>query len=239
MSSIDRRTRPAKRALVALQGGAANPRSTEIVGDERPGRMSQRQALCKICTAHLKADLPNSAIVQSEADTLYSRGAPLTQVHARVKALTAEWPASERPSYDSVRRHTLSHVLDITESARRAATERLRQMGEAKEALAELYIDTVVDSTMFLALRARDKVALGEIEPRTFRDALRAVEAWSKFRPTPETEGIPLWEYEQDIVSLIERARRHMPKENYKAFLDDLKAVGREPRPDEDGGQAE
>jgi len=57
-------------------------------------------------------------IVQPEADTLYARGAPVTKVNDRVQTLTAEWPASDRPSYDSVRRHTLSHILDIIESAR-------------------------------------------------------------------------------------------------------------------------
>ncbi|MDP9340785.1 MAG: hypothetical protein M3Q23_01480, partial [Actinomycetota bacterium] len=108
---------------------------------------------------------------------------------------------------------------------------RLRQMGEARETLAELYIDTVVDSTMFLALRARDRVALGEIEPRTFRDALRAVEAWHRFRPTPETVGVPLHEYDADIATLIETARRHMDRDQYANFLEHLKAVGREPRP--------
>jgi hypothetical protein len=239
MSSVDRRTRSAKRALVALQGGSATPRRTpEVTIAERPGRMSQRQALCKICTSHLKVDLPNSAIVQSEADTLYSRGAPITKVYERVQALTAEWPASDRPSYHSLRRHTISHVLDITEEARQRAMERMREAGDAKEALSTLYIDPLVDLSWFLALRARDKVALGELEPKTFRDALRAIEAWAKVRPTPETEWIPPWEYEQDLATVIEHARRHMEPKQYALFLDDLKATGREPRPDSGAGKA-
>jgi hypothetical protein len=226
MSAIDRRTRPAKMALVALQGGGAKSDSAGNGADVRPGRMSQLKALCKVCTAHLKANLPNSSILQNEADTLYSRGAPLTEVHARVRTLTAEWPASERPSYDSVRRHTLSHILDITESARKAALERLRQVGEAREAFSEQYVDHVVDSTMFLALRARDRVALGEIEPKTVTDVVRILHAYARFRPDPETQGISPWEHQQDLVFVIEAARRRMDKSQYAEFLEDLRSSG-------------
>ncbi|MDP9342659.1 MAG: hypothetical protein M3Q23_11330, partial [Actinomycetota bacterium] len=109
---------------------------------------------------------------------------------------------------------------------------RLRQMGEARETLAELYIDTVVDSTMFLALRARDRVALGEIEPKTVTDVLRIIKAYERFRPTPETQGISPWEYQQDLAFVIETARRHMDKKQYAEFLGQLQTGSREPMVD-------
>jgi len=85
--------------------------------------------------------------------------------------------------------------------------------------LATFDIDPLMDSSWFLALRARDKVALGEIEPRTFSEAVRAIEAWDRFRPTPEKRGIPFWAQEQDIVNVIEEARRHMTVQEYDEFI--------------------
>jgi len=106
---------------------------------------------------------------------------------------------------------------------------RARKFNETNTALAEQFVEPVVDVTFMLAMKARDKVAKGLIEPRDAIDAIKAVEAWDRFRPTVEAEGIPLHEYEQNVALLVEQARRHMTPDQYEAFTVSLRAIGHQP----------
>ncbi len=195
--------------------------------------VSRAPIRCKVCTAG-ELIHPNADKLREQVDVWYSRGLAIVEISRRVNAMCDAWPRKDVPAHDSITRHTKNHTVDSVNLSRAIAYERMRQAHTLNTELAEQFMDPVVDTTFQLAVAAHDRVALGIIVPRDTSDAIKAVEAWDKFRPTFEAEGISPEEHQADLALVIEQARRHMPKDAYKAFIDSLKATGRELSPGPD-----
>jgi hypothetical protein len=185
---------------------------------------------CKVCRAH-ETGHPRCEDVRPLVDAGHSRGVTDAELARRVAAMCHDWPRKDVPSVSSIRNHVSFHVTESVRLARSMAMERMRQFGETDTLLAEQFLEPIVDVTFMLAMAARDGVASGRIVPKDVSDVLKVVEAWARFRPTAESEGISREEHDADIATLIEAARRHMDRDQYANFLEHLKAVGREPRP--------
>ncbi len=215
---IDRRTKPSRGARLNLRDDGA--------------RSSSGGRPCKVCRAHDTANRDADQL-RSLVDTWFSRGQSCAEIHRRVVAFCEGWPTREIPPVDSIERHTLRHTMDSVRLARDIAAERMRQFGETETHLMEQFLEPLADTSFAMAMVARDKVALGEIEPRNVADVVRILEAWARFRPTAESEGIPKAEHDADIAGVIEQARRVMTTEQYDDFVASLRAAGRDAVPRE------
>jgi len=208
VTPIDRRTRAARRAR------------------EEPPPRETRGKKCKICSAFEK-ELPNAAVLREHVDTWYSRGFSPAKIEERIQTLVGDWPSRDRPARDSIERHTRNHVIDSIRMGREMAILRMRQFGEVEELLAEQFVEPIVDTSFIMVNAARDAITSGRIRPRDISDVIKALDAWDKFKPPMESEGITEDEHNADMAAIVEIARHHMQPAQYREFLADLKAAGR------------
>jgi hypothetical protein len=216
---IDRRTRAVRQVRKSLNG--------------EPSR-ARRGRPCTVCRAH-QTGHDRCEDVRPLIDGGHSRGVTDAELARRVAALCEGWPRGDVPSLSSIRNHVNFHITDSGRIARDLAMERMRHFGETDVVLAEQYLEPLVDVSFMMVMAARDAVATGRVVPKDVSDVVKALDAWARFRPTPQKDGISYEEHNQDLTTLIEIARRIMTSEQYEAFVSHLRAVGREPRPGGDG----
>ncbi len=143
-----------------------------------------------------------------------------------------------RPSRDSLENHTKRHTSDTARIGRELAVLRARQLGEVEEILREQFIEPLVDASFIAASLARDALTSGRVRPRDMRDVAAALDLWARFRPMRTSEGVPVEQHKAELATVIESARRNMTDEEYDRFVADLRAQGREPRPEGTGDPA-
>ncbi len=149
---------------------------------------------CKVCHAHERVygeedrdilpegysvgdPLPNRDLLFGEVGGLFSEGHGPSRIHRMLQPMVEAWPDRFRPSVDSIERHTAGHVRDVTRRAHLVVRRRMAEAGDPRGDPLR-FVDPVMDSVWMLAMESRRRIATGEIEVRTVREAIKATLAF-------------------------------------------------------------
>jgi hypothetical protein len=171
---------------------------------------------CKICSAEDPArPLPNGALVRSTADDLVVRAATYSSVLAAIEPLVADWPASRRPTYASVRRHAKLH-LRADAAAIREILERRAQEADVAVAVGAGPIVTTAGLLDTVRQKGFEAIATGAVVP-SVRDTLEAASALEDL--DREERVATLSEVMRQVREFGEAVRRSVGDEVFESIL--------------------
>jgi hypothetical protein len=173
---MDRRTKT-WRMLAAGEGAPTTEGEEADIEVFQSVRFNYRgEARCKVCTAEDPAKaLPNGELVRSTVDDMLVRGGTYSSVLIRIEPLVADWAASRRPSYASIRRHSQRHLRPDAAAVREILERRAQ---EADVAVAVGAGPIVTRGGLLEAIRQRgfEAIAIGAVVP-SVRETLEAANA--------------------------------------------------------------
>jgi hypothetical protein len=175
-----------------------------------------REPRCKLCSAAEPGKgLPHGEVVLHMVDELLVKGASYAGIARAIAPIIQAWPAKQRPSTQSVRRHQLLHL--------RAEQRAIREIVERHAIEADLAVVTGTSSILtraaFLEV-VRDVafagVAAGEIKP-SLRDGLVAAKALEEIEREGRGDG---WaEATAAFRAMATEVRRELGDDRWAAIL--------------------
>jgi hypothetical protein len=180
-------------------------------------RFSYRgEVRCKVCTAEDAAKaLPNGGLVRSTVDDLLVRGATYSSVLTGIAPLVADWPASRRPSYASIRRHAQRH-LRADDAAVREILERRAQETNVAVAVGAGPIVTRGALLEMIRQKGFEAIATGSVLP-SVRETLEAANALEDLEREERTATLS--QVMRQVRAFAEAVRSSIGNEAFESIL--------------------
>jgi hypothetical protein len=213
---MDRRTKTWR--MLAAGEDEPTPEGTDADIEVFEGvRFNYRgEARCKVCTAEDPAAArPNGALVRSTVDDLLVRGATYSSVLARIEPLVADWAASRRPSYASIRRHAQRHLMPDA-AAVREILERRAQEADVAVAVGAAPIVTRGGLLETIRQRGYEAIAAGAVVP-SVRETLEAANALEDLEL--QERAATLSEVMRDVREFAQAVRSTVGDEAFASIL--------------------